>query len=58
MVHIGKNNGEDWGAGAFISDSVLITVRHFALGLRNLELIQYRKTEKAPGKSHSRIPRR
>jgi V8-like Glu-specific endopeptidase len=44
IVHIGKNNGEDWGTGSFISDSVLITARHVALGLRNLELIQYTAT--------------
>jgi V8-like Glu-specific endopeptidase len=44
IVHIGKNNGEDWGTGAWISDSVLITARHVALGLRNLELIQYTAT--------------
>jgi hypothetical protein len=44
IVHIGKNNGEDWGTGSFISDSVMITARHVALGLHSLELIQYTST--------------
>jgi V8-like Glu-specific endopeptidase len=41
IVHIGKNKGNDWGTGAFISTDEIITARHVAKGLHNLELIQY-----------------